>query len=451
LNVAGNVTFNTGSSFVVETQSNGVSDRLTATGAVTIQSGVAAHITPLGLVDSYGRLSHYTILSGSSVAGTFATVDSSLAFLTPHLTYAANAVQLDLVRNDITFESMGVTANQKSVGRAVEAGGWGSTLYDLLVIQDAAGSRAAFDALSGEAYSTISAGLIDLGESLRTLRPRSPSPYRDEYSVWSKAFGGDASASSDTAADLSSTRSGVLFGADSQSEGLFAGGSFGFLSSTMEIDERASTADISTISLEGHAGMAIGQFSARAGVEYAMHTVETSRAVVFTGLNSATTADFNASSFGASGEIAWALRWPYGSADPNAFLEPFASLTWQRVSMDEFSETGGAAALTSTADDRGVLFARIGARGDVTISAVTLAGSLALRSASGDTDAPLEFRLASGSPFEVRGIALDTSATELNLSASMKLFGGKASLSYLGNFGDQWEGTTASASWILGF
>src|SRR5690606_11551034 len=99
--------------------------------------------------------------------GSFGEVTSTFAFLDPRLSYDANNVYLQLVRNDIDFGAVGVTANQKSTGAAVDALGPEDPVWNAVVSLDEDEARAAFDQLSGEIHASAKAALIDDSRFLR--------------------------------------------------------------------------------------------------------------------------------------------------------------------------------------------------------------------------------------------------------------------------------------------
>ncbi len=95
--------------------------------------------------------------SGDPVQGTFASVILNLPFLTPFVSYDAgtgNDVAVRLLRNDVDWCFVTVTANQCSVVRALEKFPLDNELLLAIVTQTAEGARQAFDALSGEIHAT---------------------------------------------------------------------------------------------------------------------------------------------------------------------------------------------------------------------------------------------------------------------------------------------------------
>ncbi|RZJ25828.1 MAG: hypothetical protein EOO54_05025, partial [Haliea sp.] len=96
LNVAGNLTFNTGSIYRVEADALGNADRVNASGTASILGGTVDVQAQAG---TYFPFTTYTILSAAGGrTGNFASATSNFAYLTPVLSYTPNDVVLQLVR-----------------------------------------------------------------------------------------------------------------------------------------------------------------------------------------------------------------------------------------------------------------------------------------------------------------------------------------------------------------
>ncbi len=146
LNVAGNLTFNSGSTYEVEVNAAGQSDRIVATGTATIAGGSVKVLADTG---SYAPETKYTIVTANGGrSGSFSSVSSNLAFLDPSLSYDASNVYLKLTRNNIDFSSVGATPNQIATGDGVESLGRGSPVYNAITNLSAPQARNAFDQLS---------------------------------------------------------------------------------------------------------------------------------------------------------------------------------------------------------------------------------------------------------------------------------------------------------------
>ncbi len=184
--------FQNGSFYEVEIDPTGASDLITVTGSVTINGGT---VTVLAASGNYQRSNEYQIItSGTGVTGTFSTVTSNLAFLDPTVVYRGNNVYLRMERNDIRFQSIGLTPNQRSIGLALDNGWAPAGVISAATGLSVAGARTAFDDLSGDIYPSLSSVMLDESQGLRnTLTNRmagvSDSPFWLEgYGAWNRHF-----------------------------------------------------------------------------------------------------------------------------------------------------------------------------------------------------------------------------------------------------------------------
>ncbi|WP_051357435.1 beta strand repeat-containing protein, partial [Azorhizobium doebereinerae] len=153
LGITGAASFASGSTYAVTVNGAGASDRIAVSGKTTLSSGATVAVQALS--GTYNFSNRYTILtSAGGVSGTFGSVSSNMAFLTPVLSYDATDVYLALNRNDVTFASVATTSNARRAAAAVEAGGTGTALYNAVATGTVASSQSAFQLLSGEAQAS---------------------------------------------------------------------------------------------------------------------------------------------------------------------------------------------------------------------------------------------------------------------------------------------------------
>src|SRR5690606_6823139 len=127
LTVDGDLDFGDRSTFWVEVNDGGDvaginSDLLLVTGAATIDEGARVRVSPANGTDTgqtYAEETTYRILTASSVTGTFGSVDSDFAFLTPELSYDATNVYMTLAKT-ADFEEVAATGNQRNIARILE-------------------------------------------------------------------------------------------------------------------------------------------------------------------------------------------------------------------------------------------------------------------------------------------------------------------------------------------
>lgn len=164
LNVSGDTSFASGTFYDVEVDNAGNSDRIAATGTVTIDSGATVRVSAENGTDdgsTYNASTTYTIITGgTAVTGTFGSVSENFAFLDAALGYTANSVTLTLTRNASAFVSAAQTANQRATAGGLSGLGTGNAVYDAVVVLSADGARSAFDALSGDVHASLGGQLI---------------------------------------------------------------------------------------------------------------------------------------------------------------------------------------------------------------------------------------------------------------------------------------------------
>ena len=121
LTITGSYTQAAGSTYQVELNAAGQSDRINVSGApgtATINGGTVQVLAASG---SYANSTTYTILNATGgVSGAYSGVTSNFAFLTPSLSYDANNVYLLLFQPASAFAAGALTPNQYAVGSALD-------------------------------------------------------------------------------------------------------------------------------------------------------------------------------------------------------------------------------------------------------------------------------------------------------------------------------------------
>ncbi len=184
LTVDGDLVFESGSSYDMEVSpDNTDSDLVHVTGSATL-AGSVLHV---GNDGDYQPFTEYTILSADGgILGRFEAVRSRFAFLDAGLDYNDHEVLLALTRNDVAFDSVALTRNQRSVAGAVETLAPDHAVYQDIVTQETDAAAAAFDRYSGD---SLVAGLSatdrligQFGERLRQ-RDRTQSASADQRTL----------------------------------------------------------------------------------------------------------------------------------------------------------------------------------------------------------------------------------------------------------------------------
>jgi outer membrane autotransporter protein len=156
LNVNGNFVQGGNSTYQVEVNAAGQSDRINVGSTATINGSTVQVLAQSG---TYARNTTYTILNAAGgVSGAYSGVTSNFAFLTPTLAYDANNVFLNLFQNVSAFAAGAQTPNQYAVGtvldqvNATATGDLNTVLNALSVLSNTQGP-AALNAISGQQYA----------------------------------------------------------------------------------------------------------------------------------------------------------------------------------------------------------------------------------------------------------------------------------------------------------
>ena len=443
LSVNGNFTFAPGSTYQVETDAAGHSDRLQVSGTATLGG---ANVDVLAATGNYATSTTYTILTAGTRVGTFGTLTSNFAFLTPSLSYPANSVVLTLARNNTSFQSIAATPNQAAAAGGLQSLASGP-LFNAVVQLSAPTARSAFNQLSGEIHASAKTAML---EDSRFVREASLDRLRQSQggsasgmsvqaqgngnATWARVFGADGHIDGDgNASRLNRDIAGFLVGADTTlASGWQAGALAGYSKSDLDIDGLNSTAKADSYHVGVYGGTQWDATSLRLGASYTWNKLDTQRNVGFTGFGNSLKADYDISTAQVFGEVA--RRIDMGTVA----VEPFAGLAYVNVDADGFNESGGAAALRSGGGSVDATFTTLGVRASTQLSDTTrLRGTIGWRHAFGDRVPTSTNAFATGSTFTVSGVplakdvAVVEAGIETQLQSNMTL-----GLSYAGQFGD---------------
>lgn len=172
LTVHGTLSFNTGSTYAVTVNAAGLSGVTAVAGGLQIQSGVNLALTTVQGEYSAGSL--YTILTYTGAeSGSFDTIKSDLAYLSPTVTYAGGVVQLSLAPTS-AFATSGFampagSVNQNHVANALSAiyAAGGNALTSTMLVASKSAAADALTQLSGDeavAFRQVAESATDLGQ-----------------------------------------------------------------------------------------------------------------------------------------------------------------------------------------------------------------------------------------------------------------------------------------------
>ena len=479
LNVAGNITFNSGSTYEVEVNAQGDSDKIIASGKATINGGTVKVLAGAG---NNAPQTQYTIvtadLASGGVVGTFNSVTSNLAFLDPSLSYDANNVYLTMTRNDVGFNNVGLTPNQIATGSGAESLGFGNPVYNALLNLSAPQAQYAFDQLSGEIHASARTALIEDSRFIRNAvndriraafdgvgaskggvvtyvdgKPIPVSATTDGLAVWGQGFGSWGHTDSDgNAARLNRKTDGFFVSADAPVFDTWRFGAVaGYSRTDFDVKSRRSSGSSDNYHLGLYGGTQWGDLAFRTGAAYTWHDVSTSRTVSFAGFGNSLKGDYNAATAQIFGELA------YGFNVDGARFEPFANLAYVNLHTDRFTETGGTAALTSPAGNTDATFTTLGLRASTTFdiggATLTARGMLGWRHAFGDVTPFSTMRFAAGgNAFSIGGVPIARNAAVIEAGLDYAITpNATLGVSYGGQFGSGMSDQTARFNFNVKF
>ena len=445
MTIDGDLIFASGSRYQVEVASGGsASDLIAVTGSAILNGGSVVHI---GMTGTYDPRSTYTVLTAEGgITGAFEGVTSDFVFLDPKLGYDGKSVTLTLDRNDIDFEDIGRTRNQRATATGVESLGFGEEIYDALVQFDEETARSAFDQLSGEVHASIRSGLIEDSHQLRDamtdrLRsafesvgaaatpvlaygpggPELAEASTDFVAAWSRAFGAWGQSDADgNASELERRTGGFLAGIDGQLAELWRMGLVvGYSHSSFDLDRLKASASSDNYHIGLYGGTRWGALALRSGIGYTWHEINSDRSIILPGLDDSLSADYDANTFQAFGELAYAM-------DKGRFaFEPFANLAYVKFDSDGFTEDGGAAALAGGDGSSDTTFTTIGLRASTAFNigstTATARGTIGWRHAFADTTPLATHAFAGGDTFTVAGTPIAENAALLELGVDFDI------------------------------
>jgi len=441
------MTFESGSVYAVEIDSDGTTDLIDSSGTVTLKGGTVSVVA-----DGFFSDASFVILTAADVTGEFSDdVLDTTTFVSYSLSYDDTDVTLTQTVSQ-SFGAVGTSENHQQVAAALT-----SLPFEEEVVQHALGSatedeaRAIFDSLSGEIHASVQGALMDNDREISAainrrlggpfFGPMSNDPSMDgpQNGAWIAGYGGwndiDATGNTDAA---SNDYGGVIAGVDRAFGETWRLGIFGAYGST-DVDQsgRSSSADVDSFSAGLYGQANVDALFINLGGVFSWHDVDTSRAVPVRSAVQNLTASYDANSWQLFAEAGYRFAWD------GTTLEPFGGVSYLQLDRDGFTEAGGSAALSASSNTEETTFTTLGVRvGQEVTDTFRVQGTAAWRHAFGDVDPTAGFTLAGSDPFTVAGapIAEDAllveAAVELDLANNLTL-----GVGYGGRFGD---GTTAN-------
>ena len=370
LTVGGNFV-QTGGTYQVEANAQGQSDRINVAGTATISGAAVQVVAQSG---SYARSTTYTILNAAGgVSGSYASVSSNFAFLTPALSYDANNVYLTLLQNQGAFAAGAQTTNQYAVGAVLDQvnasanGDLNDVLAAMSVLSNTQGP-AALNAISGQPYADFGTTNLQganlfmgvVGQQMAAARGASVGGQRlalaqaceieacdgaSPWSGWLSGLGGFGSVAGDgNASTLTYNAGGAAAGFDYRLDPRFlVGFGAGYLAGNQYVDSFAGRGWSDTATATVYGSFALDGFYADALAGYAYSANQMQRQIAISGLQPRL-ANGNAGANQFFGQVEGGYR--IGIFAPASLgVTPFARLQAATVTQNGFSESGNAQSL----------------------------------------------------------------------------------------------------------
>jgi outer membrane autotransporter protein len=419
LQVNGDAVFDHASQYFYDADQSGASDFLDIRGAARL----AGTVIVAANAGAWSLRTRYTLLQAQAgVTGQFDSASSNLAFLTPEVTYSSDAAYLTLIRNDLEMASLGKSPNQRGVGRAIEAMGLGSAIYEAVVQMDVPSALAAFDALNGEAHATVRSALLRQGSVLvQQALSRAAEPIAGDAVAWTRGVADQWQVKGDgNIAAVTSHHHGATLGIEQPTgTGLAVGLELSRDQNSLEIDERGSRSGQSGQHAVGYARGRWGHWDAMAGAGYSEYRIRDAREIRLAGLQDDVTAHHAAQRQSLYAEVG------YAAYAGNFMLRPALSASRHTLRSEGFEEQGQASALTvNPGHDRlHTVRASLGGRWDISAGQQDRAVvdmSMSWERRSGDLEVLVFQRFSNSGDFAVRGTSLarDVVALEAGISLS---------------------------------
>ncbi len=367
--VVGDLTMGSGSTLAYGVNVDGSSAPIQVGGVASLNGATLAVNPGSG---TWPWQSRYTVLQAASIDGTFGSVTSDYAFLTPTLAYTPTEVDLTYTRNDIAFNQFANTANGSSAANSLASMSKNNALYNALLNTTGATAGNAIEQLAGASNANLTSATLSAssqigGSMLSAMQQMStgsgllagldqhdtpmlaatgvPSDARNlndpnaRGRLWLQGIGGYGKLDGEHGSSgLEQRTKGSVVGADWALDPQWRLGVLGGYSKT-DLDATGVDGNVESWHAGVYALRQSGPFALRLGAAWSGHQGESKRTVAFNGFSDRPKGDYDADSQQAFAELGYAM----GSGRLSA--EPFASLGYQRYHRDSYQEKGGSAAL----------------------------------------------------------------------------------------------------------
>lgn len=463
LNVTGTLDFSAGSRYAVE-YDNASADKTIASGAVTINNAAILDLTGTGASGTYAANTTHTILQGSSVTGTFGTINNNLAFLNATQINTGTALQIALARNDTSFADVAKDSQQRGVAVALDqiaSTNLGTAFTGLSTAQ----AQVALDNLSGEhnaglgtaiaestgfvqnVLSTHMTGLThsgSIGDVAALSQNTDPSIYTAAFlepgaglvssRMWMQIIGSIGKTDADRGGGTPQqdrNSYGAIGGIDVPYQEGYVGIFTGFERGEVSTDSQGASSNLNNYHLGAYGTKSIWEgITLSGGASGSYHDIESVRHITVGGVQFSPHGDTDAWTVNTFAELSKPVTLR-GLA-----IEPFAGIGLTYNRMNGYTETGGGAANLAVSDSSAfnpstIIGARFGKALNFESSKINLSASLGWQHTFGDIDGKVSQRFASGTtsfsafgPARSRDAAVIALGVDTDVNNTVKAFAG---------------------------
>lgn len=300
----------------------------------------------------------HVFLTAGSVTGAYDDVQSELAFYDASVTSNATSATLLLERNDVSFEAVAATRNQRATATGIESLGDGNDVFDAILPLSVAEARAAFDNLSGEGHADVLAAMASARSGIRrTVLDKTRNV--DGTGVWGDIQASTVRQSSDgNGGDTKLDTLAMVGGADLLSTKDYQLGIYGFASeSDLSASDRATSGTLRSAGAGVYGAWTPDRLRVRGGADIGYDAIELERRIAVGDVTGTAASDYSGVTASAFAEVAYAAQ------AGTVAIEPYAGLAYTYARTNGFGETGaGGANLSSDGASHSRLDAEIGAR-----------------------------------------------------------------------------------------
>uniref|UniRef100_UPI00334056EF autotransporter domain-containing protein n=1 Tax=Sandarakinorhabdus sp. TaxID=1916663 RepID=UPI00334056EF len=417
-------------------------DRISAGGVMTVGGTLAVVPTVPASFSQFNQ--SFTVASGSSLTGTFATVSGldqfGIAFA-PVVSYTATQANIRLAPQSLEVLGNrfgGVTGNALEVARAFDravAGGYNPQAFFNVYANGGSALPLTLRQMSGEQRATERRVVLDTNRVFRESaldrlnsgtaslggQQVSTSDGDRTLTFWLRGAGSWGKAQTNGAATAFTTEQrGVITGLDWAKNGVTVGGMFHYTSTDIEYRLLAGSSTVETVGGTVYGGYRRdGGVVVNGGISISGARTNGSRAITLPGFAQSLAGTTNGNTYQFFGEAAYDLA---ASADTR--IEPFARLAYVKADIGTLAETGGVAALAAGKQGYDITVINLGARVGANVAGgkVALNAGASWQGTSGDRDAATVIGIpAVGQNGLIRSVQIDRSALSLQADAGVNL------------------------------